>query len=91
MAKDTVETILDLIRAAAPELPADKLDTIARKIHQDLGGGAHYFPKAPAQGKAFRLGEQVAAGVPLAQAFASVGVSESYGYRLLSRTWRFRS
>jgi hypothetical protein len=39
----------------------------------DLAGDRLYFSKAPAVGKAFRLGEQIAAGVPLAQAFATVG------------------
>lgn len=88
MGKDTVERIIEMIRAAAPELPEAKLGAIATKIHRDLGGSHHYVTKAPALGKAGRLGEQLAAGVSLVQAFARVGVSESYGYRLLRRVPR---
>lgn len=90
MAKDAVESIVDMIRAAAPELPEQKLCAIALRIHRDLGGERLYIPKAPSVGKAVSLGEQIAAGVPLAQAFAAVGVSRSHGFALVSRRWRFR-
>lgn len=90
MGKDTVPSIVDLVRAAAPGLTEAQLGAIAAKLYADLGGSRPYIPKAPAAGKAWRLGEQLAAGMPLAQAFETVGVSESYGYKLISRSWRFR-
>lgn len=85
MAKDTVRSILDQVRAAAPELSEDKLRTIASGIYRDLGGERHYIPKAPAEGKAIRLGHELAAGVPLAQAFANLGIPRRTGFRLLRR------
>jgi hypothetical protein len=88
MSKDAVDTLAELIRAAAPDLSAERARAIATRIGKDLAGDRLYFSKAPAAGKAWRLGEQIAAGVPLAQAFVTVGVSESYGYRLLRRAWR---
>ena len=88
MPKDTVESIVDLVRAAAPELSDAQLSTIATRLHRDMGGERHYFAKAPSLGKAWSLGGEIAAGVPLAQAFANVGVSRATGFRLLSRRWR---
>lgn len=90
MPKDTVMSIVDLVRAAAPGLSETQLGAIASRIYADLGGTRQYIPKAPAQGKALRLGGELAAGASLIQAFAAAGVSESYGYRLARRRWRFR-
>jgi hypothetical protein len=89
--RSAVDKLADLIRAAAPDLPEGRAREIASSINNDLAGDRLYFAKAPAEGKALRLGEQLAAGVPLAQAFERVGVSRSTGYRLLNRTWRLRS
>lgn len=90
MADDAVTRLRALIHAAAPELTEERLDAISGAILRDMGGEKHYFPKAPSLGKALRLGEQLAAGVPLAQAFETVGVSRRHGYRLISRRFRFR-
>ena len=90
MEKDTVQSIVELVRAAAPELSEQQLAAIATGIHRDLGGTRRYFSKAPARGKALCLGEQLAAGVPLAQAFAEVGVCRRWGYRLVARRWPVR-
>lgn len=88
MGKDGLDQILDQLRAAAPEFPEDKLRSAALQIRRDLGGGAIYIKKAPAEGKAFRLGAALAGGVPLVQAFGEVGVSRATGFRLLRRRWR---
>lgn len=77
-----------LVAAAAPELSGECVAAIARRLQQDLGGGRVYFKKAPAAGKAVRLGHAIAAGVPLAQAFAEVDISRATGFRLLKRRWR---
>jgi hypothetical protein len=57
-------------------------------LRRDFGGEKHYVKKAPAEGKAFRLGSALAAGAALHQAFADVGVSRRQGYYLLKRRWR---
>lgn len=90
MPKDPVLSVLDLVRAAAPELSEEKLGAIASTLAEHLGGKRIYFGKAPAQGKALRLGGAIAAGASLEQAFAAAGVSETYGYKLLRRRWRVR-
>jgi hypothetical protein len=86
--KNALDLILDQVRAAAPELGEPQLQQIALGIQRDLGGTRHYLPKAPAWGKALCLGGQLAAGVPLAQAFAAVGVSKRYGFKLARRRVR---
>lgn len=88
MSKDGLDQILDQLRAAAPEFPEDKLRTAALQIRRDLGGGSLYIKKAPAEGKAFRLGVALAGGVSLVQAFDDIGVSRATGFRLLRRRWR---
>lgn len=85
MSDDAIERILAQVRAAAPDLPDTTLKRIAHGIHADLGGERHYFTKAPAEGKAFSLGNALAAGVPLAQAFADLGLPRRTGFRLLRR------
>lgn len=90
MSKDGLDDILDQLRRAAPDFPEDKLYVAALRIRRDMGGESFYIKKASVDGNAFRLGEQLAAGVSLAQAFVNIGVSKATGYRLLSRTWRFR-
>jgi hypothetical protein len=91
MSKDGLDLILDRLRAAAPDYPEDKLRTAALQIRHDMGGGPVYIKKAPAEGKAFRLGIALAAGVPLAQAFADVGVGRRQGYYLVKRRWLSRA
>ncbi len=90
MGKDVLDELVRQILAAAPDIPPAAVQTAAARIRQDWGGERVYFKKAPAEGKALRLGTALAAGVPLTQACAEVGVSESYGYRLASRRWRVR-
>ena len=90
MPDDIVDALLKQLLAAAPGFPADRAQAAAAKIRQDWGGAKHYVKKAPAEGKAFGLGTALAAGVPLTQAFADVGVSASRGYELLKRRWRCR-
>jgi hypothetical protein len=96
MGKDILEDYIARLEAqlaaAAPDLPIEALMRSARQIELDVrrarGGSEHYLKKAPAEGKAFSLGNALAAGVPLAQAFAEVGVKRAMGYRLIARRWR---
>lgn len=86
MAKgETVDRILAQVRAAAPDLPDGTLEKIARGIHADLGGGKHYIAKNPSWGKAWRLGDAIAAGVPFAQAYLTMGFSQRSAYRAVGR------
>lgn len=96
MGKDVLEDYIARLEAqlaaAAPGLTIEQVRSAARRIELDIrhdrGGSEHYLKKAPAEGKAFSLGVALAAGVPLPQAFAEVGVSRTAGYRLIARRWR---
>lgn len=88
MPEDVLDKIMAQVRAAAPELPAARVNAIALQIRRDIGGSACYIKKAPAAGKAFRLGVALAAGVPLSQAFGEIGISRATGFRLLRRRGR---
>jgi hypothetical protein len=88
MAKDLLDELVEQLRKAAPDFPEARLHAAARKLRSDMQGAKGWIRKEPAAGKAWRLGEQLAAGVPLAQAFEAVGVSQSYGYKLARRRWR---
>jgi hypothetical protein len=87
---DLVDRLIEQLRAAAPDYPLDKLQSAALLIRRDMGGATAYVKKAPAEGKAFRLGTALAVGVSVTQAFADLGVSRATGYRLLAshRRWR---
>lgn len=90
MGKDVLDELVRQILAAAPEIPRGAAETAAQRIRQDWGGARVYIKKAPAEGKALRLGTALAAGVPLTQAFAEVGVRRSQGYALAGRRWKVR-
>lgn len=86
--RDIVDEIFAQLRAAIPDLPDAALKGAALRIRQDWGGARAYVKKAPAEGKALRLGTALAAGVPLAQAYELVGIGERHGRDLLKRRWR---
>lgn len=88
--RDIVDEIFAQLRAAIPDLPDATLQGAALRIRQDWGGARAYVKKAPAEGKAFRLGTALAVGVPLAQAYELVGIGERYGRDLLKRRWKIR-
>lgn len=77
--------IAALIHAAAPDLSEDRCRAIAERIQRDLGGS--YLKKAPAAGKALRLGAALAAGVPLGVAITEIDCTPRHAYRLLKRRW----
>lgn len=83
MPKDPLEELVDQLRAACPEFPADKLMATAHKIRRDMGGANFYLKKAPVEGKAFCLGNALAGGGTLSEAFDVCGVSRATGFRLL--------
>lgn len=86
---NTVEEIIRLVRAAAPGLDEGQLERIARRLYTDMGGEQRYFPKAPTLGKAWRLGDVIAAGVPFAQAYQHAGMSRASAYRANGRRRRW--
>ena len=89
MAKgNTVEGCLQLLRAVAPDLPESTLQEYAQRLHHHYGGGSHYFAKNPSRGKEVRLGEEIAAGVPFAQAWRKAGISLATAYRVRRRWMR---
>lgn len=90
MGKDVLDELVRQILAAAPEIPRGAAETAAQRIRQDWGGARVYIKKAPAEGKALRLGTALAAGVPLTRAFAEIGVCRSQGYALVGRRWKVR-
>lgn len=85
---DFDDLVAQILAAALPDFPAARAREIALAMRQDWGGQQLYIGKAQAEGKAFRLGTALAAGEPIARAFAAVGVSRATGYRLLGRRWK---
>lgn len=90
MADDVIDDLVRQLLAAAPELPAQRVEAIAHRIRHDWGGNRVYIRKAQAEGKAFRLGSALAAGVPLNQALDDLQVSRATGFRLMFRLTRRR-
>ena len=88
--RDIVDEIFAQLRAAIPDLPDATLRGAALRIRQDWGGARAYVKKAPAEGKAVRLGTALAAGVPLTRAYELVGISERHGRDLLKMRWKIR-
>jgi hypothetical protein len=87
MGEDIINKMIARLAEEIPDMPTDTLRRIEQRMRQEFAGERHYVSKAPAEGKAFRLGSALAAGVPLAQAFADLGVSRASGFRLLARRW----
>ena len=90
MPKDFLEDVLRMFAEAAPNLAPTDVVRIEQRIRQVWGGDRVYICKAAAEGKALRLGDELAAGVPISQAMANAGLKRATGYRLLSRRWRVR-
>jgi len=85
------DIISAFMRRLLEDVPATSPDTVRRiedGLRRDFGGAKHYAKKAPAEGKAQRLGAALAAGASFSAAFAEVGCSQRHGYRLLRRQWR---
>lgn len=75
----------DLLRLLRPHVTLDEWHRTAYELRQRWGGSEVYVKKAPAEGKAHRIGGSLAAGLTLVEAFATVGVSRATGYRLIRR------
>lgn len=85
MAKDIIDDMVARIMAAVPEAHGERVRAAALDVRQEWSGSQVYIRKAPAEGKAFRLGTALAAGVPLSQAIRDLGVCRRTGFYLLRR------
>jgi hypothetical protein len=90
MGDDIIAKIMDRLREEMPSTSSDTMRRIERDMRIEFGGSSHYAKKDPAEGKASRLGEALAAGVPLGAAVNDLGCSRAWGYRLLNRRWNRR-
>lgn len=90
MAKDFLDEVMQVFAAAAPGLKPEDVVGIEQRVRATWGGNQVYIGKRAAQGKALRLGGELAAGVPLDQAIRNAGLTTRTGYRLLSRKWLLR-
>lgn len=84
-APDAIDSIKAIVYEVIPDYPAEAWERFETWARKEYGGQTVYFSKAPARAKAERLGELLAGGMPIAEAFREMGVSRSYGYRLLKR------
>ena len=88
MTDDIIAAFMRRLLTEFPETSADRARRIEDNLRRDFGGERHYARKAPDEGKAYRLGNALAAGESLFQAFADAEVSRRHGYRLLKRQYR---
>ena len=58
---------------------------LQNRICREWGGCKPYVPKRPAERHAAAVGQQLAQGSSLEQAFKQAGISRRQGYRILSR------
>jgi hypothetical protein len=58
------------------------------QLRQQWGGARLYLKKSPALPTQKELGERIASGLPVRDAFSAVGCSAAWGHRLLSRRLR---
>lgn len=84
---DPLDDFLRRVREAAPER-ADEFEEIAFAVRREFGGERYYIAKSESAWKKKRLGDALAAGSPLREAFALAGVGTRWGYRLMARRWR---
>lgn len=92
MSKDT-EFFSDLMRQMReefPELSPERAQRVEQRMRATWGGSEVYIAKRAAEGKARRLGAELASGTSLAQAIENAGLTRRTGYRILSRKWYVR-
>lgn len=82
---DIIRDFLRRVRTVATSVSDRDWLHVELDMRQAWGGARPYVAKAPAEGKAARLAESLAAGRPLREAFDAVGVSQRSGYRLIGR------
>lgn len=87
MGDDIINKMIARLAEEIPDTPRDTLRRIEQRMRQEFAGERHYVAKEPSQGKAWRLGDALAAGVPLGAAILDLGVTKQYAYRLLKRRW----
>ena len=79
-------SVRGIMKKVRPGISDGLLVEIETAVRARFGGEAHYIDKNPAATKAAQLGECLARGMSVKDAFNEVGVSRSQGYRLLKRS-----
>jgi hypothetical protein len=85
MPDDIVRDFMRRYRKRHPDLSVDQLRQFETECRQAWGGTRIYVCKDPAEGKAFRLAQSLAAGRSLFE--AAPAIPRSTRYRLLLRKW----
>lgn len=88
MGEDIIAAFMRRLLEDAPGTSPDVARRIEQGLRRDFGGASHYAKKDPMLGKALRLGDALAAGVPLGAAVTDLGCSTRHAFRLLKRRWR---
>ena len=88
MGDDIISAFMRRLLEDVPDTAPDVVRRIEHGLRRDFGGDQHYVKKVPAEGKAFRLGALIAAGVPLGVAISEIGCSQASAYRYMARRWR---
>jgi hypothetical protein len=82
------DLLTDLWRVLARQVGTCAADRELLQLRQRWGGARLYLKKAPAFQKQQQLGEQLAAGAPVGDAFNDAGCKRAWGYELLGRRLR---
>lgn len=77
--------LTDVWRILARQVGTGAADQELFGLRQRWGGARVYLKKMPAAPTQKELGEQIASGTPVRDAFAAVGCGAAWGHRLLSR------
>ena len=86
VAEDIIDALLRELRQLSPQMTPDEAWRIETRLRHACGGVLGYVRKsATTDAKTWRLGLGLAAGRPLSEAFADIGVSRATGFRLLRR------
>jgi hypothetical protein len=78
----------DVWKVLAQSVGTGVADRELLQLRQRWGGARVYLKKAPSLPTQKELGERIASGLPVRDAFAAVGCSAAWGHRLLSRRLR---
>lgn len=86
---DILDKLISHLRTQMPELPHERLAFAEAMVRAEMGGcDGGYIARRPAMQRQVAIGQQLAAGATLSQAFQAAGVSRRHGYRLAGKPLR---
>lgn len=82
------DIIKAVLRTFAADYPDSELRAREVELRRQWGGSSVYIPKEKPTVKSWVVGDRLAAGATLREAFEAAGCSQASGYRALRRLWR---